>query len=71
MTEELLQELKKITPEEEKILRGDKEIEKTLYMSAENNIVDARKLLEAGKMIQVDPIPVLCIFRSTPTIILR
>ena len=27
MTEELLQELKKITPEEEKILRGDKEIE--------------------------------------------
>lgn len=55
MTEELLQELKKITPEEEKILRGDKEIEKTLYMSAENNIVDARKLLEAGKMIQVRP----------------
>ena len=55
MTEELLQELKKITPEEEKILQGNKEIGKTLYMSAENNIVDARKLLEAGKMIQVRP----------------
>lgn len=55
MTEELLRELKKITPEEEKLLSGTQEIEKTLYMSSGANIIDARKLLEAGKMIQVRP----------------
>lgn len=55
MTEELLRELKKITPEEEKLLSGKQEIEKTLYMSSGVDIIDARKLLEAGKMIQVRP----------------
>ena len=53
MTEELLQELKKITPEEQKILSGTQEIEKSLYMSSEADVIDAKKLLEAGKMIQV------------------
>ncbi len=52
MTAELLEELKKITPEEENILAGRTEIEKEIYMSAEEDIVDARKLLEAGKLIQ-------------------
>ncbi len=55
MTEELLSELRKITPEEERLLAGRQEIEKTLYMSSETDIVDAKKLLEAGKMIQVRP----------------
>lgn len=55
MTEELLRELRKITPEEQKLLSGRQEIEKTLYMSAETDMVDAGKLLEAGKMIQVRP----------------
>lgn len=55
MTEELLGELRKITPEEERLLAGGQEIEKTLYMSSEADIVDAKKLLEAGKMIQVRP----------------
>ena len=55
MTEELLLELKKITPEEEKILAGHQKIEKGLYMSAETDIIDATKLLEDGKMIQVRP----------------
>lgn len=53
MTEELLRELKKITPEEQKILSGTQEIEKSLYMSSEADVIDAKKLLEAGKMIQV------------------
>ncbi|MDE6169519.1 MAG: AraC family transcriptional regulator [Acetatifactor sp.] len=55
MTEELLRELKKITPEEERILSGRKEIEKNLYMSGEEDMVDAGKLLDAGKLIQVRP----------------
>lgn len=53
MTEELLRELKKITLEEQKILSGTQEIEKSLYMSSEADVIDAKKLLEAGKMIQV------------------
>ena len=52
MTAELLEELKKITPEEEKLLAGRTEIEKEIYMSAGEDVVDARKLLEAGKLIQ-------------------
>jgi len=60
ITEELYTELKKITKEEERILSGCTEIEKDLYMSGDNsagegNIVDAKKLLEAGKLIQVRP----------------
>lgn len=53
MTEALLHELKKITPEEERILAGQQEIEKNIYMSAQTDVIDAKKLLEAGKMIQV------------------
>ena len=53
MTEELLKELKKITPEEQQILAGNQEIEKNIYMSSETNVIDAQKLLDAGKMIQV------------------
>lgn len=53
MTEELLKELRKITPEEEKLLAGKSEIEKALYMSSETDIIDAKKLLEAGKVIEI------------------
>lgn len=53
MTKELLQELRKITAEEQKILSGNAQIEKDIYMSSESNKVDAKKLLDAGKMIQV------------------
>lgn len=60
LTEELYKELKKITKEEERILSGQQEIDKELYMSApagneEPDIIDARKLLEEGKLIQVRP----------------
>ncbi len=53
MTKDLLEELRKVTPEEQRILGGEHEIEKDIYMSAEQDIVDAKKLLEAGKLIQV------------------
>lgn len=53
MTNELLFELQKITPEEQRILDGTAAIEKSLYMSSEENVIDAAKLLEAGKLIQV------------------
>lgn len=53
MTRELLEELQKITLEEQRILSGETEIEKRLYMPAGKDMVDAGKLLEAGKLIQV------------------
>ena len=71
MTEELLRELKKITPEEERILSGRKEIEKNLYMSGEGDMVDAGKLLDAGKLIQVRPHTRFVHFPGIPTIISR
>ena len=73
ITEALLNELRKITTEEEKILNGRQGIEKEIYMSTassygknkdnnaqnvlddKNNIVDAKKLLDDGKLIQVRP----------------
>ena len=53
MTKELLAQLRKITPEEECILLGEPEIERELYMSSEADTIDSKKLLEAGKLIQV------------------
>ena len=55
MDAQLLEELRKITPEEQRILSGTGKIEKNIYMSGAADIVDAGKLLEAGKMIQVRP----------------
>ena len=57
MTKELLDELMKVTPEEQAILDGKTQIEKGIYMSSEKkqNVIEARKLLDAGKLIQVRP----------------
>lgn len=60
LTEELYKELKKVTKEEERILNGQQEIDKELYMSVPTgnekpDIIDAKKLLEEGKLIQVRP----------------
>ena len=53
MTEELLSQLRIITPEEERILSGEDEIERELYMSSEEDTIDSKMLLESGKLIQV------------------
>ena len=58
MKQELLDILRKITPEEERLRSGNHDIEKNLYSSADSEMdtivrVDAAKLLEAGKLIQV------------------
>lgn len=55
MNVRLLEELKKITPEERRILSGTTEIERSIYMFPETDTVDAGKLLEAGKLISVRP----------------
>ena len=55
MTQELLETLREITPEEQRILNGKNEIERELYVSSEENTFDAKKLLEKGKLITVRP----------------
>lgn len=55
MTSEILSELRKITPEEKRILNGAQEIEKDIYMDSSSNVIDCRRLLENGKLIQVRP----------------
>lgn len=55
MTEELLNTLRTITPEEQKILDGRNEIDRELYVDSEQNTFDAKKLLEKGKLITIRP----------------
>ena len=49
----LLEQLKMITPEEQDILDGKKQINKELYMADSSSVIDNRRLLENGKLIQV------------------
>ncbi|HWT75637.1 MAG TPA: AraC family transcriptional regulator [Mobilitalea sp.] len=55
MNSELLEKLKVITPEEQEILEGKKQINKEIYMNSSSNVIDNKKLLDNGKLIQVRP----------------
>lgn len=54
MREELMRELRKITPEEERLLAGGR-VERTLYTSSRDFTVNSEKLLAKGKLITVRP----------------
>lgn len=53
MQQELLEHLKKISEEEQKILDGVMEVDKDLYTSGKDFIVDSKKMLKEGKLIAV------------------
>ena len=53
MNADILKQLEAITPEEQDILEGKAEINKELYMDSTSMVVDRRKLLENGKLIQI------------------
>lgn len=55
MDRELLTYLQKISPEEQLILSGNQDIQKELYTSQENFVIDSKKLLEKGQLIEVRP----------------
>ena len=55
MNSAILNKLKVITQEEQDILDGKNQINKDLYMDSASNIIDNRKLLDHGKLIQVRP----------------
>ncbi len=53
--QELIEKLSPITDEERAILSGRNEIDKTLYTNTASMVVDAAKLLDAGKLIHIRP----------------
>lgn len=53
MQQELLEHLRKISEEEQKILDGVAEVDKDLYTSGKDFTVDSRKMLKEGKLIAV------------------
>lgn len=55
MNAEILAYLKKITLEEQAILDGRTTIDRDLYMRGSGNIINAKKLLAAGKLITIRP----------------
>ncbi len=55
MRTELLERLRKVTPEEEEILAGDHQIRKELYVSGTEFVIDSGKMLQKGRLIEIRP----------------
>lgn len=55
MNAEILEKLRVITPEEQRLLNGEKQINKELYMASSKDVIDQKKLLGMHKLIQIRP----------------
>lgn len=55
MHEQLLNQLKQITEEEQEILKGQSGVDRSLYTSGKNFVVDKDKMLSRGKLIDIRP----------------
>ena len=55
MNRDILETLKAISLEECDILDGRTQINKEIYMDSTSNVIDSKRLLERGKLIQVRP----------------
>lgn len=55
MNRSLLNQLKIISQEEREILKGNKDINRNIYMNPSSNIIDNKKLLQQNKLIHVRP----------------
>ena len=55
MRKEILENLSRLTPEEQQIIAGSSDISKDLYTSEDEFVVDSAKLLEKGKLIALRP----------------
>lgn len=55
MQKELLDKLRVITEEEAKILDGNKKIEKDIYTAHNDFVIDSKKMLDSGKLIDIRP----------------
>lgn len=55
MNEELVKQLSVITEEEKEILAGRSEIDRSRYTEGTRLVVDSKKMLDTGKLIQIRP----------------
>lgn len=55
MNELLLQKLSTVSPEEQRLLAGQSEIQRSIYMDADSDVIDAGKLLSIGRLIDIRP----------------
>lgn len=55
MKKELLEHLKIITEEEQQILDGKQDVQKERYTSEKDFVIDNKKLLEKGRLIEIRP----------------
>lgn len=55
MRQELIDRLKQITPEEQALLQGSGDIQRDYYTSRREFVIDSRRLLERGKLINIRP----------------
>lgn len=53
--EELLSLLRAISPEEQTLLSGSDQIQRGIYMEANSDVIDAKKLLDSGRLIAIRP----------------
>ncbi len=53
--QELLSILRAVSPEERALLTGRNEIQRGIYMDADSDVIDARKLLRSGRLIALRP----------------
>ena len=55
MNQDLLKRLSVITEEEQEFLSGRREIDRTRYTEQSQLIIDSKKMLDQGKLIQIRP----------------
>ena len=55
MDKDILDQLKKITDEEKNIIEGDHSVCRSIYTSKKDFIIDSKKLLEKGRLIEIRP----------------
>lgn len=55
LSEAILDQLRRITPEEQRLLSGSGTIDRNLYMQNRENVVNSQKLLSDGKLITLRP----------------
>ena len=55
MRENLLRQLRTITKEEQQFLDGDTSVQKEIYASGPEFVVDSEKMLQHGKLISIRP----------------
>lgn len=51
----ILERLSRVTEEEQKILRGETKIDRSLYMDGSRDVISGDKLLPPGKTIMIRP----------------